>query len=98
LLDAIGAELDAIRAGITADDRNALRAAAHRLRSLAALVWARDLKRVAVRFEQQAATLAPGELTALAVAAAAAMERLKAELEAMATAEPLPASAGTDRG
>jgi HPt (histidine-containing phosphotransfer) domain-containing protein len=98
LLRAIEAELAAIRAGVAADDRAVIHAAAHRLRPLAGLGRARELQRAAVQLEQQSATLPAGELAALVAAAAAGLERLRAELSATAATAPRRETAPADRG
>jgi signal transduction histidine kinase/CheY-like chemotaxis protein/HPt (histidine-containing phosphotransfer) domain-containing protein len=96
LLGAVEADLTAIRAGVAADDRAAIRAAAHRLRSLAALVWARELQAAAVELEQRAPELTAAELAELTATAAAAVDRLRVELKELVTAGPEPEPATAD--
>jgi HPt (histidine-containing phosphotransfer) domain-containing protein len=98
LLRAIEGELTALRAAADRDDRAAIHAAAHRLRSLAALVRARDLQRAAVQLEQQSATLSPAEIAGLLAAAAAGAERLQAELRAMPAPGPAREAVRADCG
>jgi signal transduction histidine kinase/CheY-like chemotaxis protein/HPt (histidine-containing phosphotransfer) domain-containing protein len=97
-LRAIAAEVAALRAGAAGDDRAAIHGAAHRLRSLAALVRARDLQRAAVQLEQQSAAMSPGERAPWIDEAIAGAERLRAELSARTAPAPGRETAPADHG
>jgi len=77
---ALDHEMAAILAAQAADDRAALRAAGHRLRTLGALVQSHPVNAAAARLQDLAATLSPPDLASLVAELARETARLKAEL------------------
>jgi HPt (histidine-containing phosphotransfer) domain-containing protein len=81
-LEALEQELHAIKTGFADDDRPGLHAAGHRLRTLAALVHATGVNRLAARLETAATQGDPAELPRLVAELVAATEQLQADLAA----------------
>ena len=68
------------RGGIAADDRKAIQAAGHRLRTLAALVHADRLAEIAVRLQDRAHALGPADLASLLDEAAREASGIRTDL------------------
>ena len=85
-LSALELEVATIRRAENQGDRESLRGAGHRLRSLAALVGARELNAAAARLQDEALKLGSSDLAALIDEVMILADRLRSDLAADATA------------